>query len=312
VPSAPDGFPFRLNTGRVRDQWHTMTRTGLSARLGSHAPVPFVEVHPEDAAGLGLIGGDLARVSSLYGSALLEVVLSDGQRRGSLFAPIHWSGETSSDGRIGALVQPNVDPFSGQPDSKGTPVAIAPVPMARRGFFLSRAAASLPEGLWWARVALEGGVGTLFATDLSERDIAAWAAAAFPDAELAEYADAAADVYRCAAYADGRLVGCVFVGPAEARPQWEAVKALFAAGSVEEGTRRIALSGTGMDGMHHAGPTICACFGVGLAVIREAIVSGGATSLQAIGEALRAGTNCGSCVPELRRIIARELAPQPG
>jgi assimilatory nitrate reductase catalytic subunit len=90
------------------------------------------------------------------------------------------------------------------------------------------------------------------------------------------------------------------------------VKALFAGGSVEEEARRFALSGMGLDGVAHAGPTVCACFGVGLTVIREAIVSGAATSPEAIGEALRAGTNCGSCVPELRRIIARELAPQPG
>jgi assimilatory nitrate reductase catalytic subunit len=312
APALPEAFPFRLNTGRTRDQWHTMTRTGLSARLGSHAPVPVVDVNPEDAARLGLRSGDLARMSSAYGSAVLEVAVTDGQRRGSLFAPIHWSEETSSDGRVGALVQPVVDVFSGQPDAKGTPAAIERLPIARRGFVLSRTAVSLPKGLWWARVTLEGGAGTLFATDLSIGAIAAWATTAFPGAELAEYADPAADIYRIAAYAEGQLVGCVFVGPAEARPQWEAVKATFAAGSVDEGARRAILSGMGLDERAKAGPTICACFGVGLAAIRDAVLSGAATNPEAIGTALRAGTNCGSCVPELRRIIARELAPQPG
>jgi assimilatory nitrate reductase catalytic subunit len=284
-----------------------MTRTGRSARLGLHAPVPFVEINPADAARLGLAGGDLARVSSPYGSAVLEVVVSEGQRRGSLFAPIHWSGETSSDGRIGALVQPVVDPFSGQPDAKGTPVAIAPVPIARRGFVLSRAAVRLHEGTWWARAAVESGIGTLFATDLPPSAMAAWAAEAFAGAALAEYADAAAGIYRCAAFVDGGLAACVFIGPAEARPQWKAVKALFAGGTVDDEARRIVLSEMSLDGIAHAGPTICACFGVGLAVIRDAIVTGGAVTPAAIGEALRAGTNCGSCVPELRRIIAREL-----
>jgi assimilatory nitrate reductase catalytic subunit len=303
-----EAFPYLLNTGRVRDQWHTMTRTGLSPRLGAHTPVPFVEVNPEDAARLGLVGGDLARVSSPYGSAVLGVVVSEGQRKGSLFAPIHWSGETSSDGRIGALVQPVVDPFSGQPDAKATPTAIAPVRMARRGFVLARAAIILPEGTWWARAAVESGIGTLFATDLSVSAMAAWAAEAFGGAALAEYADVVAGIYRCAAFVDGELAACVFVGPAEARPQWEAVKALFAGGTVDNEARRLVLSGMGLDGIAHAGPTICACFGVGLAVIRDAIVSGGAVTPAAIGEALRAGTNCGSCVPELKSIIARELA----
>lgn len=305
-----EAFPFRLNTGRVRDQWHTMTRTGRSARLGANSPVPFLDVNPADAARLGLASGDLARVTSRYGSAVLEAIVTDAQQPGAVFAPIHWSGETSSDGRIGALVQPVVDAFSGQPDAKATPVALAPVRMARRGFLLSRSGMNVPAGTWWARVAIEGGVGTLFASDLSVRDIAAWAKTCFPQAELAEYVDLPGDIYRCAAFADGQLVACVFVSPAEARPQWESIKALFAGTEFDRGVRRLALCGTTLDGVADPGPTICACFGVGFVVIRDAIASGAATSPEAIGQLLRAGTNCGSCVPELKRIIARELAPQ--
>ncbi len=68
-------FPYLLNTGRARDQWHTMTRTGSSPRLGSHRPVPYVELHPDDAARLGLATGDLARVETALGSAVLEVII---------------------------------------------------------------------------------------------------------------------------------------------------------------------------------------------------------------------------------------------
>ena len=317
APEAPSAasppsieFPFRLNTGRARDQWHTMTRTGRSARLGSHSPVPFVDVNPADAARLGLASGDLARVTSPYGSAVLEAIVTDAQQPGALFAPIHWSGETSSDGRVGALVQPFVDPVSGQPDAKATLAAIAPMRMARRGFVLARAPISAPAGTWWARVAIEGGVGTLFATDLSVGDIAAWIKTSFVQAEHAEYADLPGDTYRCAAFVDGKLAACAFVAPAEARPQWEAAKALFGGAELDHDVRRLALSGTGLDGIVGAGPTICACFGVGFLVIRDAIVSGAATTPEAIGQILRAGTNCGSCIPELKRIIARELAPQ--
>ncbi|MFL5181174.1 MAG: molybdopterin dinucleotide binding domain-containing protein, partial [Microvirga sp.] len=309
----PDGFPFTLNTGRVRDQWHTMTRTGKSPRLAAHRPAPFVEVNPADAARLNLRHGDLARVSTAHGAAVLEVAVEEGQRPGSLFAPIHWSSENSSNGRIGALVHAVVDPLSGQPDAKATPAAIAPEPARTRGFVLSRSplpSPAVPGGLWWARFAVGGGFGTLFATTRSAREIAEWALALFSDAELAEYADDAAGVYRCAAVVGGSLQGVLFAGPAEARPHWDAAKALFA--EAGDSTARLVLSGQTRSGEPDAGPLVCACFGVGLARIREAVLTEAAISPEAIGQLLRAGTNCGSCVPELKRIIARELAPQAG
>ncbi|NNM74047.1 nitrate reductase [Enterovirga aerilata] len=299
-----DTYPFWLNTGRVRDHWHTMTRTGKSPRLGSHRPVPFVEVNPADAARLGLSAGDLARVSTTSGSTVLEVEIHSGQAPGSLFVPIHWSRDTSSDGRIGPLVHGFVDPHSGQPETKATPAAIAPEPMRLRGFVLSRGPVRLAEGTWWARAAIAGGTGTLFAAHGTAREIAEWAPDLFPGADLAEYVDARADVYRCAAFSEGRFKGVLFVGPADGRPQWEAAKLLLARPDEVE-DRRVALSGKPPGGQP-TGPLVCACFGVGLSAIREAIASGGATTPEAIGVALRAGTNCGSCLPELRRIVVQE------
>ena len=78
-----EAWPFVLNTGRVRDQWHTMTRTGLSARLAAHVSEPFVEMHPDDAAALALEQGMLARVETEHGTALLRVMVSNGQQPGS-------------------------------------------------------------------------------------------------------------------------------------------------------------------------------------------------------------------------------------
>ena len=170
-------FPYRLNTGRIRDQWHTMTRTGRSPRLALHSPEPFVEIHPEDAANAGVTGGGFARVSTQHGSCVLKVSVSDSQRKGSLFAPIHWSAETSSCARIGDLVAPHTDPYSGQPESKATPAAVAPVAFAFRGFVLSRRPIALPESTWWARAAVAGGWGYLLATNSG---LAAWRACASP------------------------------------------------------------------------------------------------------------------------------------
>ncbi len=124
-----------LNTGRVRDQWHTMTRTGLSPRLGQHTPEPFVEVHPDDAAALEL--KDFARIATAHGEGIFKVALNDGQQRGSVFVPIHWNGETASAARICELVAPHTDPSSGQPEAKATPASVTPVEFAWRGFALT-------------------------------------------------------------------------------------------------------------------------------------------------------------------------------
>src|SRR5229473_1026160 len=135
---APVLWPIRLNTGRIRDQWHTMTRSGVSPRLGQHLPEPFVEVHPEDAKKFGVSDGDFARVVTDYGQCTLRVAVSERQQRGMLFAPIHWSEETASTARVGALVAPFTDPFSGQPENKATPASIVPYEYVFRGFALSR------------------------------------------------------------------------------------------------------------------------------------------------------------------------------
>src|SRR5262249_4006324 len=111
-------FPFRLNTGRMRDQWHTMTRSGTSPRLSAHCPEPFVAVHPADAAALDLTDAGFARVTTRHGACVLKVRLDSGQPHGSLFAPIHWSDATASHARVGDLVGPDTDPFSGQPEAK--------------------------------------------------------------------------------------------------------------------------------------------------------------------------------------------------
>lgn len=295
--------PLRLNTGRIRDQWHTMTRTGLSPRLGAHLPEPFVEVHPDDADKAGVRDGGFARIATDLGQCILKVLVSERQQRGMLFAPIHWSEENSSSARVGGLVAPFTDPFSGQPENKATPAAIEAVTYARRGFLLSRTRLSLPKGVWWARVAVSGGYGYLLADNLA---IADWKAFVSPNdgrSEFAEYEDAASGVYRAASYRDGRLATCLFIAPSNDIPDWESVKSVFAADAMTDEQRRLLLSGRSSDGLNSSGPVVCACFGVGRATICDEINSGARTPAD-IGAKLKAGTNCGSCIPELKRLIA--------
>ncbi|MPZ58811.1 MAG: molybdopterin-dependent oxidoreductase [Rhizobiales bacterium] len=301
-PLSPE-YPFRLNTGRIRDQWHTMTRSGSSATLAVHTPEPFVEIHPSDLISAKLADGGFARVTTPHGTCVLRVSAGTGQQPGSLFVPIHWSGETASSARIGELVSSDTDPFSGQPELKGTPATITRVDFSFRGFALTRRDIALPTRTWWTRVAISGGFGFLLASDESPDAWSSYAHALFGADELAEYVDRSRGIYRVASFHDGRLDGSLFIGPAAAAPQWDAVKAVFADNVVGELPRRMLLSARRADGLLEHGPVICACFGIGLAVIREALASGRAGSIDDIGSALRAGTNCGSCLPELKRII---------
>jgi assimilatory nitrate reductase catalytic subunit len=298
--------PLRLNTGRIRDQWHTMTRTGVSPRLGQHLPEPFVEIHPGDANKFGVFDGGFARVVTDYGQCILKVVVSERQQRGMLFAPIHWSGENTSGARVGALVAPFTDPFSGQPENKATPAAITPYEYVFRGFALSRVKLDLPAHAWWARVAVGGGYGYLLADNADLASWQSWLKSVAGD-DLAEYKDFGGGVYRAASFAGERLDTCLFVGPARDAGDWNVVKNLFAADTLSSDQCRMLLSGKAMDGLANAGPIVCACFGVGRATICDAIASG-ANSAAAIGAELKAGTNCGSCIPEMKRLIAQANA----
>jgi assimilatory nitrate reductase catalytic subunit len=309
VPVSAD-YPLRLNTGRVRDQWHTMTRSGLSPRLAKHAPEPFVEVHRDDSAAAGLTDGGFARVTSPHGTCVLKVKISEGQRRGSLFVPIHWSDETASSARVGELVASATDPYSGQPEAKATPAAIDPVEFRFRGFVLARGRVTLPSRTWWSRVTVANGEGLLLASNLGPAEWREHVHAMLGGAEIAEYCDEPRGIYRVAAFVEGRLAGCLFIGPAGATLQWDTVKALFGAEALGEAQRRAVLSGKSTEGLADPGPVICACFGVGLNVIRAAIASGEAASVEDIGAALRAGTNCGSCLPELKRIVGEARVAQ--
>ena len=305
-------LPLRLNTGRIRDQWHTMTRSGLSPRLGQHLPEPFVEVHPDDAAAYQLKDGGFARVKSAHGEARYKVKIEGGQRRGSLFAPIHWSLTNSSDARVGDVVTAATDPYSGQPESKATAVSIEPLVLPLAGFAISAAPIQLPRDVWWSRVTLENSEGVLFA---GERDISFWrefaARSRTPGSEVVEYEDAGSTIYRAAIVSDERLVFCLFVGLAEKSLAWDSVKAAFAREHLDARDRAAVLSGRDATGIASAGPIVCSCFGVGLLAIRDAIESGVACTVDEIGAVLCAGTNCGSCKPELRRIVGDARTPQP-
>src|SRR6202011_1937516 len=172
-----------------------------------------------------------------------------------------------------------------------------------RGVALSRTQLELPQHAWWTRVAVTGGFGYLFADNA---DLAGWQSWLRSKAggDLAEYKDLGGGVYRAASFAGDHIETCLFVGPARDAGDWDVVKSLFAADALSDDQRRMLLSGKSIDGLASAGPIVCACFGVGRTTICNAIAAGAATAAE-IGVQLKAGTNCGSCIPEMKRLIAQ-------
>jgi ferredoxin-nitrate reductase len=113
------GFPLVLTTGRVRDQWHTMTRTGKVAKLGRHEPESFLEIHPDDAAERGIADGALTAVESRSGTTVVRARVTDGIRPGVVFLPMHWGRQGRDAGaRANNVTEARLDPRSKQPDLK--------------------------------------------------------------------------------------------------------------------------------------------------------------------------------------------------
>ncbi|MGN8110701.1 molybdopterin-dependent oxidoreductase [Paraburkholderia sp. 22098] len=320
-PRAPanapdDDYPLTLNTGRVRDQWHTMTRTGKSEKLAGHVTEAFVDMHPQDALLCGVREGDLARVSSRWGAMVARVQYGGGMARGSVFVPIHWNDQVASDARVGAVVNPSVDPLSGEPEFKHTPVRVDKFHVAWHGFSLSRRAPALTGITYWTRIH-----GTQFVryelagrNQLSEQgDRGAWARALFEvddaHADWLEYEDRTAGVYRAVHVVDDRIENCVFLSARPDLPAREWLASLFAKDKLDEADRIAVLAGQPIGKGADTGPTVCSCFGVGRNTICTAIREQGLKTAAQITACLKAGGNCGSCVPELKKLLVdTELA----
>lgn len=140
-----------LNSGRTRDQWHTMSRTGLSARLGEHKPEPYVQIHPENAVEFGIKHGQLVETSNAQGKCVARAEVTEDVGHKELFIPIHWNNLTAKNSKPCDLIAPHTDNFSGQPEFKHTPVTIKPCHFESTAVFISRQPVDFSELDYWAR-----------------------------------------------------------------------------------------------------------------------------------------------------------------
>ncbi len=294
-------FPFVLNTGRVRDHWHTMTRTGRAPRLAAHMAEPFAELHPADAETLGIGPADLVEITAPRGQVLVRALITDRQKPGAVFVPFHWTDQTASKGRIDTLVAPLVDPVSGQPALKNNAVAVRRFAAHWFGFAILGAPTSL-DCAYWAQSTLKNGVAYELADSRPLKDPTGFASSLLKRAELVGYADTARRHSRFAAIENGRLTGALFLSPepVAVSRSWATSLLGRSFGSAQEAAAFLA--GRPGGARPDPGPTICACFAVGANDITRAVTRGHCT-VGSVGETLGAGTNCGSCRAEISRLI---------
>jgi assimilatory nitrate reductase catalytic subunit len=298
-------YPLVLNTGRMRDQWHTMTRTAKTPRLMAHVGEPFVEIHPADAAAIGIAPAELAEIESPHGRAVLRVVVTERQRRGSLFAPMHWTDQHASLGRVDALIGAAVDPVSGQPELKGAPVAARRFDAAWHAFATSTCEITHPAADYFAIAIVKGGWRAELAGLEAPADWTAFGRrmlALGDDADVIAYHDAAAGRRRFVAFEDGAFAGALFAaaGPVAVARSWIVERLGERVAPAER--LRLLVGRPGAEARDR-GPIVCACFDVGRNEILEAAAELGEASVAAIGARLKAGTNCGSCRGEIAGLI---------
>ena len=286
--------------------------------MSSHLAEPFVEIHPVDAERLGVESADIAKLTSDFGDALARVIVTKRQQRGSLFMPMHFTAAVSSLGRADALTAPEVCPKSFQPAFKSTPVKLENFKPDWYGFLVladeTEFAPVKPLALYWAKATIKNGARYEIAGHGDSADIITALKSKFSEADydLLDMSGAIGSIHRVGVFAkDGTLVGALYLAdsPVALSRDWVCEQL----GETQDDARqryRILAGRPGAD-MPDKGAIICSCLNVGVNDIQAAIAKGCA-SVNAIGEATGAGTNCGSCQPEIKAILhAKEKVNVP-
>ena len=315
--------PIMLNTGRIRDQWHTMTRTGTVAKLLSHIDAPYIEVHPEDIIRYQLEEGKLAKLSNQYGEYIGIVQSSSAILVGNMFAPIHWTDQFAKSAVVSAVISPTTDPFSGQPESKAVPVKATPLSaqawctvaisqtqtkeFSRHLTDIIKADKHEEQIVYWCKAPL----GT---NSTDEHYFLAINDAFDADALFAEIGSLRPDLqpirFSNELNQDQRLALINASHPELIYYTHKEVKKLPSKTWLTEQLETEIEGSANYLVMGEQAPAekmICTCFQVSKSSIISSIEAGNDTP-EALGKALQCGTNCGSCVPELKELINENKA----
>ena len=296
---------FALNTGRNRDQWHTMTRTGKAPRLGAHLAEPYVEIHPRDAADIKAVPGSLITLASPRGRTILRALITDRVAPGQLFAPMHWTRQRTTQGAINAITAPVTDPVSGQPALKAGAVT-ADVFKPKWYGFLASLTEPNPQTPYVAIARTHTGWQAELAGSKHPTD---WTAEArqlcgVSDGDASVQTDPTTGTQRIAITCDGQIAALFFASSDPIILSRPSVISCIGTDTLP----LAALAGRAPADQADPGATVCACFNVGRNTLLAAAANG-ARSVAALGAVTCAGTNCGSCKPELTALLAEGTLP---
>ena len=322
---APDArYPLRLTTGRLRDQWHGMSRTGRSARLAAHEPTPRLLLNLSDIERRGFKPGDLARIKSRRGEIILPLEASEEIKPGQAFIAMHWGARSLSHAGVNELMSSAFDPVSKQPELKAAAICIEPVDLPYRLAALRAAddqAQADEQILQWrtalAKLLPQAAYATVTLAGREQPFVVLSMAHATPlPKALCDELIRLLDLEGSTAYNDprrgiikraktdaasDRLLGVLLAGETAAAG-W--LQDLMARGAPVGELRRwlFAPSAKPPLAMASVGRTVCNCFGVTETQINDMYRQG--ADLEAVQAQLKCGTSCGSCLPELRRMGA--------
>lgn len=300
-------LPVILNTGRIRDQWHTLTRTGYVPKLSSHLAEPFVELCRDDADLIGAKDASLIDLSSVGGVITVRALITERVTSGTVFVPMHWSNVFASNARVNVLVQPNADPVSGQPALKSQQVRIKATEVACYGYLISRVR---PKNLgflsYWALSPIANGWRVEFASknppDAVMLSLVARSELSLRCDKSIHSEDEKQGYFNACWFSDDQLMQAVYLASHPVAAPRETVNGFFSERYTTFSDRVSVLAGCAKSGQVSQGATVCSCMGVGKYTIQAAIRSG-ATCVTSVGEHCGAGTQCGSCQPEIKTLL---------
>ena len=300
-----EDYPFTLNTGRIRDQWHTMTRTAKTARLSSHLAEPFCEIHPDDAERLQINDADLVAVSNERGMIFVRALITDRQKAGNLFVPLHWTDQYAANARVDTLFASVVDPFSGQPALKNVAVNIERLKPTQYGFLVSKEKPNFGDAPYWALAKAEGGWRAEFALIKPVDDLSIFGntvlGGALHDTPQLYSAPQSGDK-RAVWFEEGELLAAIFLSPEPVAASRSYLVDCLQQDFDTPLLRQEVIAARPPANRVDKGAIVCSCFGVGVNEIVNATASG-CHSVKAIGDCLNAGTNCGSCKGEIASLL---------
>lgn len=298
----PNQWQVIMNTGRIRDQWHTMSRTGTASKLMGHIDEPYIDVHPLDIEHFGLQQGQLGLLANRGAVFYGRIKASMDQRRGEVFVPMHWNDKYAASSRADALVNDVVDPICGQPEFKHSPVTMEAFVQAWNGFLICMDDI-VPSAQYWAKITLDRGYKFRLAGNVLPEDWRSWLSEPFQDIdEWTDLNDSDRQFYRAVGYRGGIVTVILSIAADETAPQEVRWIEQQLGQQVDVNARFALVAGAPGAGVEDEGSIVCSCFEVGDKAIAAAIATG-CTSARALGERLRCGTNCGSCIPELNALI---------